>query len=105
MKNTAILVWVYAALVAGGGVMGYLKARSKASLISGVGFGGLLGVAGFGVWQENTAALVAAAVMAALLVVLFAVRYAKTRRFMPLGLMAVLSMAALMVFVMALPGR
>lgn len=105
MRTAAILAWGYGLLVLAGGVMGYVKARSKASLICGAGFGPLSVLAGFGVWHGREPALIAAAVIAALLLVLFAVRYLKTRKFMPLGLMAIISLAALIAFVMALPGR
>ena len=37
MQTTAILVWAYGVLVAVGGVVGFVKVGSKASLISGVG--------------------------------------------------------------------
>ena len=102
MQTTAIIVWAYGVLMAVGGVIGYLKVRSKASLISGVGFGLLLLASGYGVWQGSRESLVAATVIAALLVAIFAVRLAKTRRFMPAGVLAVLSLAALIVFGVAL---
>ncbi len=42
MLTTIIMVWVYAALVLAGGMIGYAKAGSKPSLISGLVFGLLL---------------------------------------------------------------
>ena len=102
MHGTAIIVWVYSALMAVGGVIGYVKVRSKASLLAGLGFGLMLLASGYGVWQGSRQSLMASAVMAALLVAIFAVRLAKTRRFMPAGVLAVLSTAALIVFGLAL---
>lgn len=102
MQTTAIIVWTYGVLMAVGGVIGYLKVHSKASLLSGVGFGLMLLASGYGVWQGSRDSLMVSAVMAALLVAIFAVRLTKTRRFMPAGVLAVLSLAALIVFGLAL---
>ena len=102
MQNTAIEVWVYGVIMILGGIAGFVKVGSKASLISGVGFGLVLLASGFGVWQGSQASLVAAVVIALLLVVLFAIRYAKKRRFMPAGMLAILSLMAAVVFARAL---
>ncbi len=102
MQTTAIIVWAYGVLMAVGGVIGYLKVRSKASLILGLGFGLMLLASGYGVWRGSTRSLVSAVVIAALLLVLFAIRLAKTRRFMPSGVLAVLSLAAVIIFGLAL---
>jgi uncharacterized membrane protein (UPF0136 family) len=62
---------------------------------------GLL-ASGFGVWQGSRDSLVVATVIAALLVAIFAIRFAKTRRFMPAGALAILSLVAVVIFGMAL---
>jgi uncharacterized membrane protein (UPF0136 family) len=98
MQNTAIEIWVYGVLMMMGGLVGFLKVGSKASLISGVGMGLALVACGFGVWRGSYNSIVVAVVVAALLVVLFAIRFAKTRRFMPAGMLAVLSVVAVVVF-------
>ena len=102
MQTMAMMVWVYGGLMAVGGVIGYLKVGSKASLISGVGFGLALAASGYGVWRGSRESLIASAVIAALVIVIFAMRVLKTRRFMPAGLLALLSLAALIVFLAAL---
>jgi uncharacterized membrane protein (UPF0136 family) len=102
MENTAIEVWVYGVIMILGGIAGFVRVGSKASLISGVGFGLVLLVAGFGVWRGSLNSLVAAEVIALLLVVLFAIRYAKKRRFMPAGMLAILSLVAAVVFALGL---
>jgi uncharacterized membrane protein (UPF0136 family) len=56
---------------------------------------------GFGVWRGSADSLVVALVIAALLLVIFAIRYAKTRRFMPGGMLAVLSLIAVVIFGLA----
>lgn len=102
MQTTAMEIWVYGAIMILGGIMGYLKVGSKASLLSGVGMGLALLASGYGVWQGSRDSLIVSVVIAALLVALFAIRLAKTRRFMPLGMLAILSLAAVIIFGMAL---
>jgi uncharacterized membrane protein (UPF0136 family) len=102
MQNTAIEIWVYGAMMMMGGLMGYLKVGSKASLIAGGGMGLGLLASGFGVWRGSEDSLIVAEVIAALLLVIFAIRLAKTRRFMPTGLLAMLSLAAVVIFGRAL---
>ena len=98
MHNTAIEIWVYGVMMMLGGVIGFVKVGSKASLISGVGMGLALLASGFGVWSGSYNSIVVAEVIATLLVVLFAIRFAKTRRFMPAGMLAILSVVAVVVF-------
>jgi uncharacterized membrane protein (UPF0136 family) len=102
MEQTAIEVLVYGAIMILGGIAGYVKVGSKASLLSGVGMGLALLACGYGVWRGSEHSLVVAEVIALLLVVLFAVRYAKSRRFMPAGMLAILSLVAVIMFGMAL---
>ena len=102
IQITAIEVWVYGAIMILGGIMGYMKVGSKASLLSGVGMGLALLASGLGVWQGSRDSLVVAAMIAALLVAIFAIRLVKTRRFMPAGVLAILSLAAVVIFGMAL---
>ncbi len=102
MQNTAIEIWVYGVIMILGGIMGFVKVGSKASLISGVGMGLALLASGYGVSRGSYDSLVVAEVIAALLLVLFAIRFAKTRRIMPVGMLAILSLAAVAVFGAAL---
>ncbi len=105
MQNTAIEIWIYGVIMILGGIMGFVKVGSKASLISGVGMGLALLASGYGVWSgpavRSADSLVVALVIAALLLVIFAIRYAKTRRFMPGGMLAVLSLVAVVIFGLA----
>ena len=98
---TAIEIWVYGALMILGGIMGFVKAHSKASLLSGVGLGLGLLASGYGVSHGAPDSLIVAIVIAALLLVLFAFRYVKTRRFMPAGVLAILSLAAVIILGLA----
>jgi uncharacterized membrane protein (UPF0136 family) len=98
MQSTAILAWVYALLMAVGGVIGYIKSHSKASLLSGTGFGLILLFSGYGMWQGSRQSLIATTVCAASLSVIFAIRVLKTRRFIPAGVLAVLSLVTFLAF-------
>jgi len=102
MEQTAVEIWVYGTIMILGGIAGYVRVGSKASLLSGVGMGLALLASGYGVWRGSEHSVVAAKVIALLLVVLFAVRYVKSRRFMPGGMLAILSLVAAIVFGMAL---
>lgn len=106
MHTTAIEIWVYGVLMILGGIIGFVRVHSKASLLSGVGLGLGLLACGYGVWRGATNSagdsLVVAVVIAALLLVLFAIRFAKTRRFMPAGMLAILSLLAVVIFGVAL---
>jgi uncharacterized membrane protein (UPF0136 family) len=89
------VLWVYIVLLLVGGLMGFLKAGSKVSLISSSVFAALLVLTAVpGVFQPAFARGLANVILAALLVV-FAVRLAKTKKFMPSGLMLVLTILAL----------
>ena len=85
MQATAIIVWIYGALVLAGGVIGWVKARSKPPLISGVVFAFGLALSGIAVWQGTRAGLYLAEALAVSLLLAFLLRLAKTRMFMPAG--------------------
>jgi uncharacterized membrane protein (UPF0136 family) len=102
MQTAAIEIWVYGIIMMLGGVVGYVKVHSKASLIAGVGMGLGLLASGFGVWRGSEDSLIVAEVIAALLLVIFAIRLAKTKRFMPAGMLAFISLAAVVIFGRAL---
>jgi len=90
---------IYAALLGTGGVMGYLKAGSRPSLIAGLlsaafallCFGETLLDLRLGFWPG--------AALAASLLGMFGARFAKGRKFMPNGLMAIVSAVVLAVLV------
>ncbi|NEO32959.1 MAG: hypothetical protein F6K36_21540 [Symploca sp. SIO3C6] len=78
-----------------GGVMGYLKVKSKASIISGAISGLLLVASAIAQLWGHSWGLTLAAVVAAALVVVFAIRLAKTRKFMPAGMMIIAGLLSL----------
>jgi uncharacterized membrane protein (UPF0136 family) len=93
-------ILIYGLVVLLGGVMGYLKAKSKASLFSGLGSGIALLVAWIVCRQAAMVGLGLATLIALVLFVVFILRFLKTRAFMPAGLMMVFSFAATVVFLL-----
>jgi len=94
MDSTTIL-WIYIVLLLVGGLIGFLKAGSKVSLISSAVAAAILIIASIrGLFQPGARQIIIDIVLAALLVV-FAVRLTKTKKFMPSGLMLVLTIAYL----------
>ena len=85
----------YGILALVGGIMGYVQAKSQISLISGVTSGLLLIIAGILQLQGQTWGLTLAGIVAAALIVVFIIRLAKTRKFMPAGLMIIGGVLAL----------
>lgn len=86
-----MVLWIYIVLLLVGGLMGYLKAGSKVSLVLSVAFAVLLGLCAA---QVIRVPYLAEALLMALLIV-FVVRFVKTRKLMPAGLMLLLTALAL----------
>ncbi|WP_392480480.1 TMEM14 family protein [Nostoc sp. C110] len=99
MNLSIIAAFAYGILAIAGGIIGYTQARSKVSLVSGSISGLLLILAAYFQLQGQTWGSILAVLVTAVLVVVFAVRLAKTRKFMPAGLMTILGMVALAVMV------
>ena len=85
------ILWIYIVLLVVGGLIGYFKAKSPVSLIMSVLFAVALSLCAAGIIFKE---YVADIFLAALLVV-FAIRLAKTKKFMPAGLMLVLTLITL----------
>jgi len=96
------LLLLYAGLMMAGGILGYVKAQSKPSLISGLISGIALLIAWFMTLQTYDAGMTLATVLAIALVIVFLIRFRKTKAFMPAGLMALLSLVFAGTFVIAL---
>ncbi|MCM0589508.1 MAG: TMEM14 family protein [Gloeotrichia echinulata CP02] len=99
MNLGIIAAILYGVLALLGGIIGYIQAGSKVSLLSGAISGLLLILAAFIQLQGQNWGLIVAAFVTASLVVFFALRLAKTRKFMPAGLMTILGMLALTVMI------
>ena len=89
--NPHTLLWIYIILLVIGGLIGFLKAKSQVSLIMSVAFAAALSLCAAGVFFQP---YVADLLMTALLVV-FGLRLVKTKKFMPAGLMLVITILVL----------
>jgi uncharacterized membrane protein (UPF0136 family) len=85
----------YGILAIAGGILGYIKAGSQTSLISGLISGILLVGAGIAHQQNASWGLPLAVIITVSLIGVFAVRYLKTRKFMPSGLMVLAGLLAI----------
>lgn len=86
-----LVLWIYIVLLVIGGLIGFLKANSKVSLVTAVSAAALLSLCAARVVFQ---AYVADIILAALLV-LFGWRLTESKKFMPNGLMLVLTVIAL----------
>lgn len=95
MRFENLVFWIYVILLLVGGLIGFLKAGSKMSLLtSAIAAALLILTRAPGVFQPAFAHTLANVIMAALLVV-FAIRLAKTKKFMPGGMLLLLTILAL----------
>jgi uncharacterized membrane protein (UPF0136 family) len=89
--NPNTVLWVYIVLLVAGGLVGFFKAKSKASLIASCSFAAVLILCAIGViFQRYVADIVLA-----ILLIFFAHRLTKSKKFMPNGLMLILTLLAL----------
>lgn len=89
--NPNKVLWIYIILLVIGGLIGFLKAKSQVSLIMSVAFAVALSFCAAGIiFQPYVADLLLAA-----LLVVFSARLIKTKKFMPAGLMLVITIVAL----------
>ncbi len=95
-----IVLWIYLVILVIGGVYGFVRARSVVSLVTSLIFGALLAAAALGLFGW----IYAGDLILAILVVVFAIRFQKTRKFMPAGMLAILTIAAILVRIMMLWG-
>jgi len=110
---TVALVYllVFGVLTIAGGVIGFVKAKSRASIIAGTIAGGALIFAG-SVWfasepsaTHTTIHLVVGLAVSLALTARFAMTFRRSRKLMPAGLMALLGVLGLVVTTLALATR
>ncbi len=95
----AFTTLIYGILSIVGGAIGYKQAGSQVSLISGLISGLLLLISAYLLFGGSPAGPLLAIIISIILIVVFAIRLAKTRKFMPAGLMilfGVVNVAALL---------
>ncbi|HEX4121468.1 MAG TPA: TMEM14 family protein [Verrucomicrobiae bacterium] len=92
-----VVLWVYIVLLLAGGTMGFVKAGSKISLVTSAVFAVLLALCALGIIRP----FYIAEMLIGVLLVVFGMRFARGRKFMPSGLMLGLSAVALAVMLLA----
>jgi len=101
MDATAIYFLVFGALTIIGGIIGYVKAGSMASIIAGAISGILLLIAGWILPNNRTIGLAIAFVVSLLLATQFVPKLIRTGKVMPAGLMSILSVIGIVVAIAA----
>ena len=89
-----VVLVVYALLLIVGGLIGYRKAGSRPSLIAGSA-SGAIALLTAGLMLADARAVWLGIILAAAMIVVFSIRFAKTRKFMPSGMLGVLSVGVL----------
>jgi len=85
MKPETIL-WIYIVLLVLGGLVGFLKAKSRISLVTSVAFGIVLGICAVGILPIRVSWGILS-----FLALFFLLRFLKSRKFMPSGMMTLLT--------------
>jgi uncharacterized membrane protein (UPF0136 family) len=88
--NPDKVLWIYIVLLLIGGLIGFYKGKSQISLVMAVSFAAALSLcAAHYVFYPYVADI-----LLALLLVVFGLRLSKTKKFMPAGMMLVITVAA-----------
>jgi uncharacterized membrane protein (UPF0136 family) len=101
MEPAKIYFIVFGVLTVAGGVVGYVKAGSVASIIAGSITGVLLLVAAFLLPEHRAIGLATAFIISLLLAAQFAPKFIRTGRAMPAGMMSILSVIGIIVAIVA----
>jgi len=101
METARIYFIVFGALTIVGGIVGYLKAGSVASIIAGSITGVLLLVAAFLLPEHRTIGLATALIVSLLLAAQFVPKFLQTGRVMPAGMMSILSAIGIIAVIVA----
>lgn len=105
MKLAGWITVIYALLVIGGGIMGYVKAGSTTSVVMGSIFGLLLLLSAFGIIAKMTPAAYLAILLTLILDAIFTYRWLITFKFMPAGLMSIISFVVLIILSVLVKAR
>jgi uncharacterized membrane protein (UPF0136 family) len=102
MEATKIYFFIFGVLTIAGGIVGYVKAGSVASIIAGSVTGVLLLVAAFLLPQHRGVGLATALVISLVLAGQFVPKFLQTARAMPAGMMSILSVIGVVTAIVAL---
>ena len=101
MEAAKIYFIIFGLLTIAGGIRGYVKAGSVASIIAGAITGVLLLVAAFLLPEHRVAGLATALIVSLLLAAQFVPKFFRTGRVMPAGVMSVLSVIGIIAAIVA----
>ncbi|MDD5262327.1 MAG: TMEM14 family protein [Methylacidiphilales bacterium] len=101
IETTQIYYFVFGVLAILGGIMGFAKKKSMASLVAGGISGVLLLVASSFLHTKLHAALILGLIVCVLLAGRFVPNYIKNKAIMPAGLMSLLSVAGIAITLLA----
>jgi uncharacterized membrane protein (UPF0136 family) len=101
MEAAKIYFIVFGVLTVAGGVVGYVKAGSVASIVAGSITGVLLLVAAFLLPEHRAIGLATAFIISLLLAAQFAPKFIRTGKAMPAGMMSILSVIGIIVAIVA----
>jgi uncharacterized membrane protein (UPF0136 family) len=101
MEVAKIYFIIFGILTIAGGVVGYVKAGSVASIIAGSLTGLLLLVAAFLLPEHRAIGLATAFIISLLLAAQFAPKFIRTGRAMPAGMMSILSLIGIIAAIVA----
>ena len=101
MGAAKIYFIVFGILTIAGGVVGYVKAGSVASIVAGGITGVLLLVAAFLLPEYRIVGLATACIVSLLLAAQFVPKFLRTGRVMPAGMMSILSVIGIIVAIVA----
>jgi uncharacterized membrane protein (UPF0136 family) len=96
-KLTILALWLYVTLLLAGGIIGLIKAGSKISLVTSAIFALLVALCALGIIRP----FYIADIIVGALAVFFGVRYFKSGKFMPMGLIMAFSLVVLTVLLVA----
>lgn len=91
MKQTIIAAYIYAAVVALGGIIGFAAAGSVPSLIAGLIFAILLAISAYSMQKEQPIGTIGTWLLTLFLGCFFLYRFSLSYKFMPAGLMVLVS--------------
>ena len=100
MKNSAWIVLIYALIVFLGGMIGFNQAHSMPSLIAGTVSATLLLICALGMFKRSVLAYTLAMAIILALMLFFGYRFTATGKFMPSGMMMILSASSLLYILM-----
>lgn len=99
MTNSALTLAIYGFLVLIGGIIGHMQAKSTISLVMGTIFGVMILGASLALYKKKRASIWISLSLVLLLDAFFSYRFFKTLKFMPSGMMMILSLITLIVLV------